>query len=173
MQSLALTSQLTSVSPSEVVCPLIDARGNVFRSARDIRAPEVAKVTKLNPPSAIPDLHNSVISFSAFQSELDEWHFIRKFGTNINTPHIFPSSLCPLALWLHEVMTTGSAPPPPPSSVVRTFESFPVRKMAPLAASTSGTAHHRNNTFFNKCIQCTITAATELDWYLWTVGVFC
>lgn len=75
MQSLTLTSQLTSVSPCEVVCPLIDARGNVFRSARDIRAPEVAKVTKLNPSSDIPDLQNSVISFSAFQSELDEWHY--------------------------------------------------------------------------------------------------
>lgn len=93
MQSLTLTSQLTSVSPCEVVCPLIDARGNVFRSARDIRAPEVAKVTKLNPPSDIPDLHNSVISFSAFQSELDEWHFIHKCGMNINTPPIYSPPL--------------------------------------------------------------------------------
>lgn len=39
-----------------------------------IRVPEVAKVTKWNPPSDIPDLHNFIISFSAFQTEVDEWH---------------------------------------------------------------------------------------------------
>lgn len=39
-----------------------------------MRVPEVAKVTKWNPPSDIPDLHNFIISFSAFQTEVDEWH---------------------------------------------------------------------------------------------------